>query len=600
MADRCAGCTNKFKFREKPTVCAKCHRNFCSLCIPPAKHKKHKKDRSATPVRDTCVYCTRQLQEALKAQEAEVMENFPERFYHSPHLVPQVQSRVQLDEEKLRAAASQAGRGLPQPTMTEEDRKLEERLRKLKESHKTTTPTYSEEDLHGRLAKLRDEPEGGAKSEEKNSQPPPPPPSTSASDTKPHESGAPFSGGLPQPDRTQTEQATDLLGQMSDRVKLDQRMEQTNQYREEELRSRFQALTGKKVSSDDSTSSSHSQQLEDSIHKFLSGLEVQIEDEDPEKLLEDFKKFQAKEEQAALIDATSSDVQTVVEKAKELHQQEEDETGEETNVLITPYPELPPSMEGEDTAEGKISETEIAKVLEVAKKEMKEEAREKKEIDDFVSETSQRLGKLRGEAHQDEEGDDVVRSKLDPRGGLEQSTLDFSWGHFGQDGRAYLETSGGVGDSAARQLGITLSGDSLDDSEVARNEVEDLIKRMTAEAALDSKLEEKGLDRYLESSSRPEGAIPSQRMGDKVAVTGATASGSGGGAAAATNSASGWAWGDSNDLPWCCICNTDAQIRCYDCDDDLYCMQCFSEGHEQFGLFDHKYAPFEPPSSRAV
>ena len=599
MADRCAGCTNKFKFREKPTVCAKCHRNFCSLCIPPAKHKKHKKDRPATPVRDTCVYCTRQLQEALKAQDAEVLENFPERFYHSPHLVPQVQSRVQLDEERLRAAASQAGRGLPQPTMTEEDRKLEERLRKLKESHKTTTPTYSEEDLHGRLAKLRDEPEGGSKSEEKNSQPPPPPTTnTAANDTKPHESGAHSSSGPPQPDRTQTEQADDLMGQMSDRVKLDWRMEQTNQHCEEELRSRFQALTGKNVAPGDSTSSSHSQQLEDSIHKFLSGLEVQIEDEGPEKLLEDFKKFQAREEQAALIDATSSDIQTVVEKAKELHQEE---MGEETNVLITPYPELPPNMEGEDVTEGKIREMEISKVLEAAKKEMEEEAREQKEINEFVSETSQRLGKLRGEACQDEEGEDVVRSKLEPRGGgSEQSALDFSWGHFGQGGRACLETSGGAGESAARQLGITLSGDSLD-CEVESGEVEDLIKRMTAEAALDSKLEEKGLDRYLESSRRPDGATISHRGGDKEIGAGATASGSGGGgAAAATNSASGWAWGDSSDLPWCCICNADAQLRCYDCDDDLYCMQCFSEGHEQFGLFDHKYAPFEPPSSRAV
>lgn len=595
MADRCAGCTNKFKFREKPTVCAKCRRNFCSLCIPPVKHKKHKKDRQATPVRDTCVYCTRQLQEALKAQDAEVLENFPERFYHSPHLVPQVQSRVQLDEDRLRAAASQPGRGLPQPTMTEEDRKLEERLRKLKESHKTTAPAYSEGDLHDRLAKLRDEPEGGSKSEKKNSPPPPPP--TAAEDTKPCDSGTHSSSGLPQPDRTQTEQANELLGQMSDRVKLDQRMEQTNQHREEELRSRFQALTGKKLESGDSTSSSQSRQLEDSIHKFLSGLEVQIEDEDPEKLLEDFKKFQAKEEQSALTDAASSDVQAVVEKAKELHQQEDNETGEETNILITPYPELPPSMEGEDVTEEKISETEISKVLEAAKKEMEEEAKERKEIDDFVSETSQRLGKLRGEACPDEEGEDVVRSKLEPRRGSEHSALDFSWGHFGQDGRTNLETSSGTGESAARQLGITLSGDC----EVENDEVEDLMKRMTAEAALDSKLEEKGLDRYLESSGRPDGATVSHRGGEKEMGSGATASASGGAcAAAATNSASGWAWGDSGDLPWCCICNADAQIRCYDCDDDLYCMQCFSEGHEQFGLFDHKYAPFEPPSSRAV
>ena len=77
------------------------------------------------------------------------------------------------------------------------------------------------------------------------------------------------------------------------------------------------------------------------------------------------------------------------------------------------------------------------------------------------------------------------------------------------------------------------------------------------------------------------------------------ASGSSGACAATNYLSSGWE-ADPDDLPWCCICNADAHIRCYDCDNDLYCTQCFSEGHEQFGLFDHKYAPFEPLSSRAV
>ncbi|CAG9863797.1 unnamed protein product [Phyllotreta striolata] len=54
---------------------------------------------------------------------------------------------------------------------------------------------------------------------------------------------------------------------------------------------------------------------------------------------------------------------------------------------------------------------------------------------------------------------------------------------------------------------------------------------------------------------------------------------------------------ESEELPWCVLCNNDAKFRCLDCDGDLYCNSCNIEVHRNWGDTDHHFVPYKPSRS---
>ncbi|XP_018573423.1 abscission/NoCut checkpoint regulator [Anoplophora glabripennis] len=49
----------------------------------------------------------------------------------------------------------------------------------------------------------------------------------------------------------------------------------------------------------------------------------------------------------------------------------------------------------------------------------------------------------------------------------------------------------------------------------------------------------------------------------------------------------------SPELPWCVLCNNDAKFRCLDCSGDLYCNECSTEVHKNWGDTDHRVIPYK-------
>ncbi|XP_030575310.1 abscission/NoCut checkpoint regulator [Archocentrus centrarchus] len=137
---------------------------------------------------------------------------------------------------------------------------------------------------------------------------------------------------------------------------------------------------------------------------------------------------------------------------------------------------------------------------------------------------------------------------------------------------------------------VTMEDFQQPDSEEETEEeaVMRVLKQLSEEAALDEAsgynipLEQSGpRNREKKKSSKKPAPVPAPKSRNSPAADAHQPSDS-----------------DEDELPWCCICNQDATLRCHTCDGDLYCNLCFREGHDKYDRKEHRTTNYTAPKKK--